>query len=597
MLGSGLLSQPFIINEDISSELPDMAFGDAKWCDYDMDGDLDVLLSGFTAMGTQSILYINNGQYFSQHNFDFIPLTYSSVSWNDYNNNGHPDVFLAGKDDDDNPTGILYQNLGNDNFEEANTILLGYFDGESEWGDLDNDGDQDLVTIGNKGGEGATRIYRNDQSDNFYQITHEMTNVYEGGVDLGDYDNDKDLDILIIGYYKNQSGGVEKALKLYANNGNFEFSEIFSEFIGMSESSIRWADYDGDGDLDIIANGSTEAPTHLVYLYQNLGNDNFLNVGIEIFGTVNGSVDWGDYDNDGDLDFLLTGMPSYGDEPITEIYRNIAENLFNKEDSLNLPKVSHSTGLWCDYDLDGDLDVFIAGQLASGYFVSAVYTNKNDFSNGLPGIPDGLSAEVNENNVVLNWDPSTDPETSGSGLSYNLAVGTAPNAIDIVSPLSMDNGSRQIQHMGNAGHNVSAKLISLEPGTYYWKVQSVDNNFAGSGFSEEHQFVINPVYVDDMHANEDEVSISVYPNPFKDHFNIEIKGELKSTVLARFLTLEGKELPNMVHIQQRSDGKVCRWQSTERVNNCLPVGIYLLEITGFRKEGTEFVKVFKGITD
>jgi len=282
-----------------------------------------------------------------------------------------------------------------------------------------------------------------------------LENVYNGEVDLGDYDNDQDLDVLLIGYYKDFMGNELKALKLYQNLGDFGFIEIFSEFIGMSESNVGWADYDGDGDLDILANGSTEAPTHLVYLYQNQGDNNFLNIGIEIFGTVSGSVDWGDYDNDGDLDFLLTGMASYGNEPVTEIYRNIAENLFSKADSLTFSNVYNSSSCWGDYDTDGDLDILISGQTNSEDYITALYTNKNTEVNGLPSVPSGLASSINGNTIILHWNNATDPETSSSGLSYNLKLGSLSNSQDIMSSLSNNDGTRQIVKSGNTNCNVS----------------------------------------------------------------------------------------------------------------------------------------------
>ena len=96
---------------------------------------------------------------------------------------------------------------------------------------------------------------------------------------------------------------------------------------GVSQSSVAWGDYDNDGNIDLIIAGSS--PGRITKLFKNEGGGVFTEqMGVILTEISTGSAAWGDYNNDGFLDILLTGRSNAG--VIAEIYLNNGNGTFAK---------------------------------------------------------------------------------------------------------------------------------------------------------------------------------------------------------------------------------------------------------------------------
>jgi hypothetical protein len=101
--------------------------------------------------------------------------------------------------------------------------------------------------------------------------------------------------------------------------------------------NIAWGDYDGDGDLDVLVTGLTSASTAgvaVTRLYRNDGGV-FTSVAHPFPNCYSGVVAWGDYDNDGDLDVVITGAGSTG-ALVAGLWRNNGDGTFT-DAGANLP--------------------------------------------------------------------------------------------------------------------------------------------------------------------------------------------------------------------------------------------------------------------
>ena len=473
------------------SPLADVTKSSIAWGDYDNDNDLDLLLTGDAGAEKIAKIYRNDGSntFIEQTSIVLPGVDLGSAAWGDYDNDNDLDLLLTG-DAGAEKIAKIFKNEGSNIFNEQFSIsLIPVAYSSVAWGDYDNDGYLDILLTGYaEVGIETSKIYRNNGDNTFTeQTTISLTGVGEGFVAWGDYDNDGDLDILLTG---NKSGDGDISI-IYKNEGNNSFSEQSTILLlGVSYGSGGWGDYDNDGYLDILLTGFSSDGTPSSKIYRNNGDGSFTDQLIPLIGIGWGSSAWGDYDNDGDLDIILSGSSVNGS--ISKIYRNDGSNAFTEQTSIVLMQQWLGTVAWADYDNDNDLDL-----LLTGVQDTKLYNNNNMIINLPPTPPTGLFSEVGDSLVILHWNKSTDNQTPQDGLRYNIVIGTTPGAVNTLSPMSDRNtGYRRVINLGNTNHNNSWAIRGLERGTYYWSVQAVDNSFAGSTFSAEKSFKYPPPFTE-----------------------------------------------------------------------------------------------------
>ena len=340
----------------------------------------------------------------------------SSAAWGDYDNDGDLDILLTGRSGSGRMS-TIYTNDGDGTFTELEGVgLPGVSSSSAAWGDYDNDGDLDILLTGYTGSGRMSAIYTNDGDGTFTELEEvALPGVSSSSATWGDYDNDGDLDILLAGY--TGSGNIST---IYTNDGDGTFTELTGAGLtDITAAKVAWGDYDNDSDLDILLTGDTGSG-RISTIYTNDGGGNFSELkGAGLTG-VSGSAAWGDYDNDGDLDILMAGTPGHG--RISKIYTNDGDGTFTELEGAGLTGVSESSADWGDYDNDGDLDILLTGNLVPGListiYTNTIYTNNASTANTVPQEPTNLTAIPNndEGSVAFNWDAATDAAGSFAGL-------------------------------------------------------------------------------------------------------------------------------------------------------------------------------------
>jgi ELWxxDGT repeat protein len=360
--------------------------GSVAWGDYSGDGKLDLIITGL-AYGQAAIpisrLYKNNGdgQFTVDNSLTLPDVSSSSVAWGDYSGDGKLDLIITGSNNLSGPTSKLYKNDGNGGLsEDTNLILPGVYGGSVAWGDYSGDGKLDLILTGltivvDAAGLSqvavTSQLYKNNGNGGLTEdLSIPLPGLSSSSVAWGDYSGDGKLDLIITGY--SDDGTVQIPIsKLYKNNGVGGLTEDTSITLpAVYGGSVAWGDYSGDGNLDLILTGysldfNPTIPAPITKVYKNNGVGGLTeDTSSFLPGVAGGSVAWGDYSGDGKLDLILTGYNSYDNTSI--LYKNDGNGVLAEDFSIDLPQLSASSAAWGDYSGDGKLDLYITGAPKSG---------------------------------------------------------------------------------------------------------------------------------------------------------------------------------------------------------------------------------------
>jgi len=351
----------------------------------------------------------------------------SRVAWGDYNNDGYEDLLLNGS--------VLFRNDSGCTFTNV-TDSAGLADAKGRGGlfaDINNDGWLDLYV---SAGEGGARFYKND-SGRFVNLSDRAggpDNKYPTeGAGFADFDNDGWVD-LYCANYENWEKHEYYPDQLFQNQHGY-FADVtnssllpapYSLLPPKAGRGVNWGDFNNDGYQDCYVSNYRLCEN---FLWVNNHDSTFTNqaallgvAGDEVNGWYGHTIgsEWGDYDNDGDLDLFCGNLahPRYIEfSNRSMLYENSGR--FSTPPSSLLPPLfvdrraasgiryeeTHSDPAWADVDNDGDLDLYITSIYEGRR--SFLYTNRSYYE-GVVGF--GGKAKLDKDHRVfdeLTWRSGT----------------------------------------------------------------------------------------------------------------------------------------------------------------------------------------------
>lgn len=489
------------VNFDVEGALPGVANGVVTWADFDQDGRLDLLLSGHLKEGSNRLarLYRNaSNTHFAPQIPDLPGAGFNSVSWADYDLDGDVDLVVAGG----SGTAMtqLFRNEGGGVFTAVESGLPGVLEGSVAWGDFDQDGRPDLVLVGSvTGGSRITRLFRNCPGGGFVDMNAPLPGLSSGRAAWADFDRDGRLDLALIGWDGNQA-----VTAVFRGNGEGGFSATNQLPVAVRLGSLAWGDWNGDGFPDLAVLGQTKTGV-ATSIYRNdpaAGGKRLFTRMISSESRLPdvgaGDLAWADFNNDGRLDLAIAGstrLSTAGRH--SGIYLGDGEGRFSLLPTA-MPDVDKACLAAGDFDNDGKVDLLVAGDTGTNH-ITQVFLNRMTSINTPPTPPQNLSVALTSEGVVFGWNTSTDSQTTNpNGLSYQVQLRGPAGQRVIVSPNALANGRRLTTTSGNVGQTNRWVLrkAQLPTGVYTWSVQAVDPSFAGSTFSTNATFGIEQPVLD-----------------------------------------------------------------------------------------------------
>ena len=331
------------------------------------------------------------------------------------------------------------------------------------WADCDGDGRFDLYVAVGTSERMPNRLFHQREDGRFDDVAEAggVADAWARGraVSWFDWDGDSLPDLLVTNALR--EGHRDR---VFHNQGGCRFRDVSAESGDLAGGWLSqggaWADYDGDGDMDLFASGSwvptPDGSRWQGSLLRNEGGGRFRDVTAEAGLRSERAVGmaWGDYDDDGDLDLFVArgGSPSAKTGPRgrpNRLYRNRGDGTFElAEKALGAAVTRNSQdAVWADLDNDGDLDLYVVNaRSAEGPEPNLLYRNE----------PDGLhdvAAEVGAEG--LDW-----------GLPGAVAVGDldGDGFLDLVvthglASMGYDAPPEILRNGGNAGRWLRVALV------------------------------------------------------------------------------------------------------------------------------------------
>ena len=388
---------------------------DLDFKQIDGQGGKEIITVNFTGWEKALNIYrrTSEGTYEDVLEFDLENFEFGTYHCTDADNDGDNDIILCGDlSETYEKTCRLYRNNGSGGFSQDTPLSFeGVSFGHIESADINGDGMMDLIFSGlfndSENDEGKTKIFLGDADEEFSEWSdHGIIGTVNGGIEISDFNDDGELDILIGGH---TSYDANLQTKLYLQSGGDFVEDSINSFPALTHPEFHRMDIDADGDQDLFMEGYGFAPYSRVYV--NGGDGEFYTVSsdkhiannyrgymVDTQGDEKPELHFngvGDHLQLENLSYTVTesgnlvespnllpfsssrrsyffDMEGDGDMDIlsgSEFYRNGGDGSFTLDDVGEVTAYSNSRLFFVDLNNDGFTDIF--GEQGYAYFNSA----------------------------------------------------------------------------------------------------------------------------------------------------------------------------------------------------------------------------------
>ena len=397
LFASTVSAQSFTLSTPANLDVPGAADGGFAWDDYDGNGLLDVAVARSGPNQVLIILQTAPNTFSVNQTITVGGSQGRQVAAGDFDNDGDRDILITtgGGDNlfvyanDGSGTFSLWQSGGasvggREQFDQSSTELGG-------WADVNGDGWLDMIIDDNN----EIDLYLNDGAGEL-QDNSVAAGFARGAGGFGDYgavvdfDDDGDVD-----FYARRDGTASNPAQadIYENDG----TGVFTPFYGLNfdasngnKGAAAWGDLDNDGDFDVvITDFSTTNNATIIVEQTGIGSGTFAVATVTVVdngggltalpnsGDIDG-VTLGDVNHDGQVDVFLSA--NSGTSHLLLNTSSGPGTFSFSSDNLGINVGANGQGCeFIDYDMDGDLDLYIAINGGPNQLWVNNFTNSNYF--------------------------------------------------------------------------------------------------------------------------------------------------------------------------------------------------------------------------
>lgn len=256
----------FVLSDSETNGLPALSHSRLAVADFDGDGDMDIVLAGDRDAGEAADLhlgvYLNGfttaGRFEPSQTWE-TAVAPTTLAAGDYDGDGDQDFVVGGALADGSPVVRLYANAGDGTFSEQVGALPSLHFSAAAFGDIDGDGDDDILLSGAEFGpslmSGVTRLYEYESGSLTPRTDLDLAGLFYGHVEFADLEGDGDPDLFVQGI-SDPAVITGQRLVVYRNDSGS--LTMISDARSAVFGGAAWVDYDGNGRQEIILTGERD---------------------------------------------------------------------------------------------------------------------------------------------------------------------------------------------------------------------------------------------------------------------------------------------------------------------------------------------------